>query len=51
MGSTTPTTDSIGQIDTQPDPQPTLLNQINSVGGEASAEDGNQVHAVFFLRM
>ncbi|KAF2319042.1 hypothetical protein GH714_012927 [Hevea brasiliensis] len=41
-GEAAATPDSLGQSNTQPDSQPTVVNQINNNGGETNAEGGTQ---------
>ncbi|KAJ9175867.1 hypothetical protein P3X46_014375 [Hevea brasiliensis] len=41
-GEATSTTDSIGQSNSQPDSQPTVVNQINNNDGVTNAEGGTQ---------
>ncbi|KAF2296248.1 hypothetical protein GH714_037043 [Hevea brasiliensis] len=41
-GEATSTTDSIGQSNSQPDSQPTVVNQINNNDGGTNAEGGTQ---------
>lgn len=42
-GEAPPTTDSIEQSNSQPDSQPTVVNQITNSDGETSAEGATQV--------
>ncbi|XP_065872448.1 probable zinc metalloprotease EGY2, chloroplastic [Euphorbia lathyris] len=46
VGTTPPTTDTVEQLDTQPDPQATLLNQINNDAGEVNAAVDSQDESI-----